>query len=146
MKNKSEAMATLKEAYKTASPNNLIMPFIELGKDMRTLTMAALREPDVDVPRQWLESIKNRATSYAKNQSLFINEYKLSDAALNKTLSAREQDVLSDLYHGFSQAEIARKHSLSVNTVKMVTKNIYEKLHVHKISDLIRVAAEQRLV
>jgi DNA-binding CsgD family transcriptional regulator len=50
------------------------------------------------------------------------------------------------LYHGFSQSEIARKQSLSVNTVKMVTKSIYEKLHVHKISDLIRIAAEQGLV
>jgi len=77
---------------------------------------------------------------------MFINEYKLCESAVNKMLSSREQDVLSDLYHGFSQAEIARKHSLSINTVKMVTKSIYEKLHVHKISDLIRVAAEQRLV
>jgi LuxR family maltose regulon positive regulatory protein len=147
MKNKAEAFAVLQTAYENASPNSITTPFIELGKDMRTLTMAALREEAcTGIPRSWLESVKNKATSYAKNQSMFINEYKLSEAALNKALSAREQDVLSDLYHGFSQAEIARKNSLSVNTVKMVTKSIYEKLHVHKISDLIRVAAEQRLV
>jgi LuxR family maltose regulon positive regulatory protein len=146
MKDKSSALSALKTAYETASPNNIIMPFIEFGKDMRTLTMAALNEPHTDIPRGWLEIIKNKATSYAKNQSMFINEYKLCESAVNKMLSSREQDVLSDLYHGFSQAEIARKHSLSINTVKMVTKSIYEKLHVHKISDLIRVAAEQRLV
>jgi LuxR family maltose regulon positive regulatory protein len=147
MKNKSESFKALQDAYRIASPNQITTPFIELGKDMRTLTMAVIREESCpEIPRPWLESIKNKSTSYAKNQSMFINEHKLSEAALNKALSAREQDVLSDLYHGFSQAEIARKHSLSVNTVKMVTKSIYEKLHVHKISDLIRVAAEQRLV
>jgi DNA-binding NarL/FixJ family response regulator len=125
------------------------MPFIELGKDMRTLMMAALRElPGVlaAIPHSWLETVKHKSTSYAKGQSLFITGHKLRETEVNKVLSAREQDVLNDLYNGFSQAEIARKYSLSVNTVKMVTKSIYEKLHVHKISDLIRVAAEQRLV
>jgi LuxR family maltose regulon positive regulatory protein len=146
MKNKPKAWIALKEAYETASPNNIIMPFIELGKDMRTVAMTALREADTDIPHSWLESIKNKSTTYAKNLSMLVNEHKLSEMALSKALSPREQDVLSDLYHGFSQVEIARNHSLSVNTVKMVTKSIYEKLHVHKISDLIRVAAEQRLV
>jgi LuxR family maltose regulon positive regulatory protein len=147
MKNKEMAWDALKDAYDASAPNNIIMPFIELGKDMRTLTMVALREGTCEgIPNAWLESIKNKATSYAKNQSMFVTEHKLSEASPNKALSAREQDVLSDLYHGYSQAEIAKKHNLSINTVKMVTKNIYEKLHVHKISDLIRVAAEQRLV
>jgi LuxR family maltose regulon positive regulatory protein len=147
MKDKPNAWLTLKQAYETASPNNIIMPFIELGKDMRTLTSAALREQSAtDIPNTWLESVKNKSTAYAKSQSMFITENKLSETAVNKLLSAREQDVLVDLYHGFSQSDIARKYNLSINTVKMVTKSIYEKLHVHKISDLIRVAAEQRLV
>jgi len=151
MKNKPAAWVALKEAYETAAPNDIIMPFIELSKDMRTLIAAALRE-QMDsssqvcgIPRLWLESIKHKATSYAKNQSMFINEHKTYNSD-NRVLSAREHDVLSDLYHGFSQSEIASKRSLSINTVKMITKGIYEKLHVHKISDLIRIAAEQRLV
>jgi len=35
---------------------------------------------------------------------------------------------------------------LSVSTVKMITKIIYEKLDVHKISELIRLTAERGLV
>jgi LuxR family maltose regulon positive regulatory protein len=151
MKNKPAAWAALKAAYKTAAPNNILVPFIELGKDIRTLAAAALREhadgmsPGLDIPRSWLESLRHKATSYAKNQSMFVNDNKLFNSGA-KVLSAREHDVLSDLYHGFSQSEIADKQSLSINTVKMVTKNIYEKLNVHKISDLIRIAAEQGLV
>jgi LuxR family maltose regulon positive regulatory protein len=150
MKNKSAAWSALREAYENAAPNDIVMPFIELSKDMRTLTTSALSltedpETDMGIPRAWLESIRHKATSYAKNQSMFITEHNLYNSN-KKTLSAREQDVLSDLYHGFSQSEIANKRSLSVNTVKMVTKCIYDKLHVHKISDLIRIAAEQGLV
>jgi LuxR family maltose regulon positive regulatory protein len=146
MKNKLGAWISFKEAFTTAMPNNIIMPFIELGKDMRTLVSTFLREqPDLGIPRTWLESLKHKATSYAKNQSTFITENKTGNSN-NKILSARENDVLNDLYHGFSQAEIASKRSLSVNTIKMVTKSIYDKLHVHKISDLVRIAAEQGLV
>jgi LuxR family maltose regulon positive regulatory protein len=151
MKNKPSAWSALKDAYETASPNNIIMPFIELGKDMRTLASSAVREQQgspaiADIPREWLELIGRSATSYAKNQSMLITLNQQTNFNNTKALSAREHDILSDLYHGFSQSEIANKRSLSVNTVKMVTKNIYDKLHVHKISDLVRIVAEQNIV
>jgi LuxR family maltose regulon positive regulatory protein len=147
MKNKNLAWKAFREAYEAAAPNAILMPFIELGKDMRTLTAAALREKpgDIGIPRLWLESVKHKATTYAKRQSMFISEYKLSNSN-NKVLSAREQEVLINLYNGLSQSEIAAKLSLSVNTIKMIIRNLYDKLYVHKISDLIRVAIEQRLV
>jgi DNA-binding CsgD family transcriptional regulator len=151
MKNKTEAWHVLREAYEEAAPNEITMPFIELGKDMRTLAIAALRSlpddshPGIGIPRPWLEFIKHKATSYAKNHSKFVVKNKMDNNG-NVDLSPREMDVLTDLYHGFTQAEIASKKSLSINTVKMVTKSIYEKLDVHKISDLVRIAAERGLV
>jgi DNA-binding NarL/FixJ family response regulator len=115
---------------------------------MRTLTTVALKElssgSGIGIPRLWLEAVKSKTTSYAKNQSLFLTEHNVNRD--DKVLTAREQDILHDLYHGFSQIEIANKRSLSVNTVKMYTKNLYNKLQVHKIADLIRIAAEQGLV
>jgi LuxR family maltose regulon positive regulatory protein len=147
MKDRSASVAALEAAYRAAQPNNIIMPFIELGKDMRTLTTSFLRSyADINIPKRWLELVRNKSTFYAKNQSMFICELKSSEMTVNHTLSARELAVLSDLYHGFSQPEIAYKHSLSVNTVKMTIKRVYEKLKVSKISDLIRVAAEQKLI
>jgi len=151
MKNKELAFNTLREAYELAAPNKIIMPFIELGRDMRTLITTALQEqPDgtvreLNIPRLWLESVKNKATAYAKNQSMHISEYNKNNGG-NNVLSAREHDVLNELYNGLSQSEIASKRNLSIHTVKMVTKNIYEKLYVHKMSDLIRVTAEQGLL
>jgi len=145
MKNKKQAFDVLKEAYKTATPNEIITPFVELGKDMRTLARTALNENYTGIPQKWLERIKNKASSYARNQSTFINEYEKT-VSHNKLLSNREQDVLDGLYHGLTQPEIATELNVSVNTVKMVTKSLYEKLFVHKISDLIRTAVEKQLV
>ncbi|MCL2602924.1 MAG: LuxR C-terminal-related transcriptional regulator [Defluviitaleaceae bacterium] len=151
MKIKNKAWDSFKEAYETAIPNDIQMPFIELGKDMRSLIIAALREHPGDtalsigIPRPWLESIKHKTISYSKSQSLFINAYQKNDSDV-KTLTPREKDVLTYLYNGFSQPEIANKLELSVNTIKMITKILYDKLNVHKISDLIRIAAEQKFL
>jgi len=119
------------------------MPFIELGKDMRTVAMAALQAPDCGVPRPWLEMIRVRASAYAKNQSLLISESKRNHG---ESLTAREQEILTDLYNGLSRSEIAARRDLSVNTVRAAVKSIYEKLNAHKISDVIRIAVEQGLV
>jgi LuxR family maltose regulon positive regulatory protein len=116
---------------------------------MRSLIIAALREHSSDpaqcvgIPRPWLELIKHKAISYSKSQSLFINEYQKNDSIV-KTLTPREKEVLTYLYKGFSQPEIANKLDLSVNTIKMITKILYNKLNVHKISDLVRIAAEKK--
>jgi len=145
MKNKAAAWGALKEAYETAAPNGILMPFIELGKDMRTLTMAALREHDMGIPKEWLEDVRHKALYYAGKRSALLSESEKTHGG-HQPLSAREHDILSDLYNGLSQAEIAKKRKLSINTVKMNMKNIYEKLDVHKITDLVRIAAERRLV
>jgi len=145
MKNKKAALNALCDAYAAAAPNDIMTPFIELGKDMRTLTMAALREEAPALPRAWLETVRYKAASYARNQSMFIAEYTKNNGG-GKALSPRERDVLCGLYNGLTQSEIAEKRKLSVNTIKMITKRLYEKLYVNKISDLIRIAAEQRLV
>ncbi|MCL2500307.1 MAG: LuxR C-terminal-related transcriptional regulator [Defluviitaleaceae bacterium] len=147
MKLKNKAWDSFKEAYETAAPNDIQMPFIELGKDMRSFIIAILREHPggttqaAGIPRTWLESIKHKATEYAKSQSLFINKHKKNDNNV-KELTPREKEVLTYLYNGFSQPEIAGKLELSVNTVKTITRILYDKLHVHKISDLVRIAAE----
>jgi LuxR family maltose regulon positive regulatory protein len=149
MKNKGMAWKSLKEAYETAAPNDIQMPFIELGKDMRSFIIAVLRDYSDDgaqctgIPRAWLESIKYKAASYAKSQSLFINEYKKSNISATE-LTPREKDVMAYLYKGFSQPEIAGRLDLSVNTIKTITRILYDKLHVNKISDLVRIAAEQK--
>ena len=147
MKNREEAFAVLKEGYEEASPNNIPMPFIDMGKDMRTLTAAALRDPHCGIPTDWLESINRQAATYAKRQAHILANYnKLHHINQDIVFSSRELDILSDLSQGLSRKSIADSRGLSVNTVKMVINNIYSKLGVKNLADLIRVAVEKELV
>ena len=146
MKDKQGAFAVLLEAYDTALPNSLFMPFIELGKDMRTLTAAA-QKGSSDIPGSWLENINRKAASYAKHQSHLATEYKrINGLTDDSPISPREADILLDLSHGLSRIEIAASRGLSINTVKMVINNVYSKLGAENLASLIRIAVERKLI
>jgi LuxR family maltose regulon positive regulatory protein len=147
MKDKNKAFEVFLEAYETALPNNLVMPFIEMGKDMRTLTAAAMKETKNIPPKNWLENINRKPAPYAKRHGHVVTEYRslnrLDDAII---LSPRENDVLKDISYGLSRAEIAAGRNLSINTVKMVINNIYSKMGAENLADLIRIAVERKLI
>jgi LuxR family maltose regulon positive regulatory protein len=147
VKNTAAALAALREAYGLALSNDLVMPFVELGKDMRTLTAAAMRDERCDIPRPWLEMINRKAATYAKRLTQVISEYKrVNNINDDVRLSARETAVLNDLYHGLSRSEIAASQNLSINTVKMVLNTIYTKLGADSMTDVIRAALERKLI
>ncbi|MCL2069584.1 MAG: LuxR C-terminal-related transcriptional regulator [Treponema sp.] len=147
MKDKTKAFETLIEAYETASPNGIIMPFIELAKDMRTLSSSALKEAGMAIPRAWLEMINRKSASFAKRQAHAVAEYRQTNRLDGSiVLSPRETEILRDLSHGLSRAEIAASRSLSINTVKMVINNIYSKLGAENVADLIRIAVERKMI
>ena len=147
MKKKAEALAVLGEAYEEASPNGVIMPFIGLGKDMRTLTAFAMKEPDCRIPQAWLEEINRKAATYAKRQAHIITEYKRTNRTEETiAFTRRETEILTDLSHGLSRKEIAVSHNLSVNTVKMIINAVYSKLGAENLADLIRITTELRLI
>jgi len=147
MKNNKKACAVLTEAYEAAAPNDLLMPFIELGKDMRTLTAFALKEPDCTISESWLETVNRKSSTYAKRQAYVINEYKQAiGTAYNIVISQRENEILTDLFHGLSRAEIAISRGLSINTIKMLISNIYIKLGAENLADALRIATERKIV
>jgi len=146
LKDKEKALLLLEEAYENASPNNIIMPFIELGKDMRTLTSFAMKKQG-KIPKSWLEEINRKSASYSKRLAHVITEYKqakgISD---NIIISPRENEILTDLSHGLSRYEIASSRNLSINTVKMLINNIYMKLGAENLAEAIRIAAERKII
>jgi DNA-binding NarL/FixJ family response regulator len=147
LKDKKAAFAALHQAYKTAVPNEIITPFVEFGKDMRTLTAAALKDSNRKIPKSWLENINLKAASYAKHQARIITEYKLANNVPKTiTLSAREKEILKDISHGLSRASIDSERSLSINTVKMVINNVYMKLGAENLPAAIRIATEKKLI
>ncbi|MDR0447941.1 MAG: LuxR C-terminal-related transcriptional regulator [Treponema sp.] len=147
MKEKSNAYAALSEAYDTAEPNGILMPFIELGKDMRTLCASAIKEFKGTIPVSWLEKLNRKAATYAKRQSFVISEYRQANCIADKvTISTRESEILTDLSFGLSRTEIAASRSLSINTVKMVINNMYMKLGAENMVNLIRIATERKMI
>ena len=145
LKDKRAAFDALREAYETAIPNHLIAPFIELGKDMRTLTAAAMREDDGRIPMAWLKSLNLQSSAYAKHQS-HISASLSDDSENGIRLSGREKEVLSALSRGLSRSEIAESLRLSPNTVKMITGSLYEKLGASTLADAIRIGVGKNLV
>jgi LuxR family maltose regulon positive regulatory protein len=147
MKDKEKAFAALRAAYEDALPNEIIMPFIELGKDMRTLAMALLKEPDNVIPKAWLEEINRKSASYAKRRAHIIAEYMQANHITDSpAITPRESDILTDLSQGLSRAEIASGRNLSINTVKMVINILYNKLDAQSLVDLIRIATKRKMI
>ena len=53
------------------------------------------------------------------------------------SLTKREKEIIQNLSIGLSKKEIANKLYLSISTVETHTKNIYKKLNINKISELL---------
>lgn len=147
LKRRRQAISVFTEVYHLAAPNQIVAPFIQYAKDMRTLTAAALRDDTCEIPKAWLEDINRKASAFAKKQSRMILDYKAAHDLLDRvSLTKREKDILLDLSHGLSRSEIAASQNISVNTVKMAINIIYEKLQVNNLAEAIRIASDHKMV
>jgi LuxR family maltose regulon positive regulatory protein len=150
--NKKEAYRSLEEAYNLAQPNGLFMPFTELGKDMRALVSAALRDRATAIPRDRLEKIRNNAYAYAKKLFAVTEQYNppghksIAAGSLADSLSPRELDVLTGLSQGLTREEIAEASNISLNTVKSVIRSVYNKLGALNRADAVRIATASGLL
>ena len=142
------AFAALGEAFTLAAPAGLFMPFAELGKDMRALTEAALKdraafEKAPVLSREWLEDTRRSAAVYAKKLYRRQTGSGLGESSI---LSYRETEVLKGLSQGLTREEIAGGASISPNTVKSVTRSIYNKLGALNKADAVRIATEKGIL
>ncbi|MDR2500871.1 MAG: LuxR C-terminal-related transcriptional regulator [Treponema sp.] len=142
------AFLALGEAYELAEPNGLWMPFIELGRDMRALAGAALKEEGTTIPRPRLEKIQRSAASYGKKYFAAVEQFRgpEKEAEDGSALSPRELEVLAGLAQGFTREEIAADSDISVNTVKSVIRSVYNKLGALNRADAMRIAASRGLL
>jgi LuxR family maltose regulon positive regulatory protein len=147
LKDKEKSFAALRAAYEDAQSNDIVMPFIEMGKDMRTLASAFLKEGGGAIPKAWLEDINRKSASYAKRKAHVISEYMQANRVTeNPAITPRETDILDDLSHGLSRTEIASSRNLSINTVKMVINSLYFKLGAENLADVIRIATKREMI
>ncbi|MDR3364669.1 MAG: LuxR C-terminal-related transcriptional regulator [Clostridiales Family XIII bacterium] len=147
LKNRAEAFEALETAYELSLSNDLVMPFIEFGKDMRTLTAAAKKSGVCKIPGTWLGDINRRSAIYAKHLNQVITGYRKENGLDDDVrLTARESSILADLCLGLTRSEIAVRSELSINTVKSVINMLYLKLGAQNNADAIRIAVEKKLL
>ncbi|GHU06973.1 hypothetical protein FACS1894151_00590 [Spirochaetia bacterium] len=165
MGSRKESFESLDAAWEAAETNELYMPFIELGKDMRSLTKAALEisaafekrgsppgDGAVKTDKKVLEKIHLSSSAYSKRLSLVAKQYQSQNRQAGgkkspvQELSHREQQILISLSQGLTREEIAAEIDLSINTVKSIIKRIYNKLGAMNRADAIRVASDLGLL
>ena len=141
------ALREFEKAYALSFEGRFEMPFVELGRDLHPLAVAAAAQPDCKIPAAWLTRTDRKAAAYAKRISVLAEkcraEQKIEEPV---ALSARESEVLGDLYRGLSREEIAASRYLSINTVKTIIQSLYTKLGANNNVDAVRLAIEKKLV
>ncbi|MDR1566626.1 MAG: LuxR C-terminal-related transcriptional regulator [Treponema sp.] len=141
------AVKALETAYEVSFSNSLDMPFIELGEEMRFLAGAALAGPDCSIPRQWLESIRSKASAYGKKLILAAEQcWNKTGRAEIPFLTRQERAVLCGLSRGYNREKIAGEENISIGAVKMSIKNLYTKLGALNRADAIRIATRYNIL
>ncbi|MDR1105098.1 MAG: LuxR C-terminal-related transcriptional regulator [Treponema sp.] len=135
------AAAALEKTWEASAPNGFDMPFIELGEDMRLL-LGEVLSGGVNIPRDWLESVRSRASAYGKKLSLVTERFHQEENSGENTvfLTRRERLVLRELSMGLTREEIAEEHKFNLSIVKNIISALYGKLGALNRADAIRIA------
>jgi LuxR family maltose regulon positive regulatory protein len=124
---KDKAVQLLGDALALAEPGGLIRTFVDEGPPMAELLYETLsRGIAPDYARRLLAAfpaVEREQTTQSKPQA--------PESELIEPLSDREIEVLQLIAEGLTNQEIASRLFLSLNTVKVHTRNINGKLGVH---------------
>jgi DNA-binding NarL/FixJ family response regulator len=82
----------------------------------------------------------------ARRVLTFFNNKQDKTKGEEHNLSARELQILTLLVQGYSHKMIAAELYISIFTVSNHVKNIYQKLHVHSISEAVATAIHKKIV
>jgi LuxR family maltose regulon positive regulatory protein len=139
---KDKAVQRLSDALALAEPGGYVRIFVDEGEAMRLLIEKQSRirdHPLNDYANTLLAAFKHPA---AAPKSAAIHQ----KSGLIEPLSERELEVLKLLRSELSGPEIARQLSVSLNTLRTHTKNIFTKLGVKDRRAAILRAEELDLV
>ncbi len=122
-----KAIATMERAISIAEPGGFIRIFVDEGEPMARLLFEALsREIAPDYVQRLLG-----AFPIDNPERTVPSKYQIQESELIEPLSEREIEILQLIAEGLTNAEIAAKLYLSLNTVKVHSRNIYGKLAVN---------------
>jgi len=121
------ALETLERALQLAEPGGFCLTFVEEGPPMAGLLYKALllgTRPDCI--QRLLEAFPE-----VESESAETAEVQTSGGGLIEPLSEREIEVLQLIAEGLTNAQIASRLYLTLNTVKAHSRSIYSKLGVN---------------
>jgi LuxR family maltose regulon positive regulatory protein len=118
----AQAISTLEQALTLAEPGGFIRTFVDEGPPMKAL-LKKIKAQDGDLK----EYIHKLLAAFGEKE----NYTSSTSPPLIEPLSERELEVLQLISEGLTNREIADRLYLSVNTVKVHTRNIYGKLGVN---------------
>jgi len=122
-----QAMNALEKALKLAEPEGFIRIFIDEGPPMARLLYEALSHK---IASDYVQRLLSAFSDEEKARSISPKSAS-SEIDLIEPLSEREIEILQLIAEGLSNQEIGSKLYLSLNTVKVHTRNIYGKLGVN---------------
>jgi LuxR family maltose regulon positive regulatory protein len=122
-----QAMTSLERALNLAKPGGFIRIFVDEGPSMARLLYEALSRgiaPDY---------VRRLLAAFTIDEPVQAGPKKspTDQSELVEPLSERELEILQRIAEGFTNREIADRLCLSLNTVKVHTRNIYGKLGVN---------------
>jgi LuxR family maltose regulon positive regulatory protein len=146
-----QAMIPLERALTLAEHGGLIRTFVDEGPPMAQLMYeAAAREIVPDYTRRLLavfgDATKDEERTTMDRELAAPSAVHRASSALIEPLSERELEVLELIAEGLTNPEIASRLYLSVNTVKVHTRNIYGKLGVQRRTQAITRSQELGLL
>ena len=121
---------SLERALRLAEPEGYVQIFVDEGSPMAGLLYEALSQ---GIAPDYVSQLLSAFPSAGPEQSRSPEEQTKipkPESAIVEPLSAREVEVLQLIAEGLTNKEIAAKLYLSLNTVKVHTRNINGKLAV----------------
>jgi LuxR family maltose regulon positive regulatory protein len=131
----SSALRLLGEAIRLAEPEGFVRVFADEGPPMASMLSATARQRIAPHFVELLLAASGRR-----------RERSARAVPMDEPLSERELEVLRLLRGDLGGPEIARELTVSLNTVRTHTKNIYAKLGVNSRRAAVRRAAELELL